>query len=198
MAAPRHMPVPMRCTKSTARMVATVGRASMLQRLRRPKAARTKTTRRDSRRELMDYHLLSVVDEESERYVAPNVCGSAARTPRRDREARNIVKQRFVSAATAELDGGLCPVAVITETDQMSRALRVRFELADIWHAWHLTLMTKTSTTASLNDHGSLWSWGATRQSESRSPRPHPALFWPLQVSPPTSRHLGSHPFLRE
>ena len=45
----------------------------MLQRLRRPKAARTKTTRKDSRRDLMDYHLLSVVDEESERYVAPNV-----------------------------------------------------------------------------------------------------------------------------
>src|SRR5262245_65596410 len=72
------MPVPMRCTKSTARMVARVGRASMLQRLRRPKAARTKTTRKDSRRELMDHHLLSVVDEESERYVAPNACRSAA------------------------------------------------------------------------------------------------------------------------
>jgi len=42
----------------------------MLKRLRRPKAARTKTTLRDSRRELIDYHLLSVVDEESERYVA--------------------------------------------------------------------------------------------------------------------------------
>jgi hypothetical protein len=54
-------------------MVARVGRASMLPRLRRPKVARTKTTRKDSRRELMDYHLLSVVDEESERYVAPNV-----------------------------------------------------------------------------------------------------------------------------
>jgi hypothetical protein len=53
-------------------MVARDGRASMLQRLRRPKAARTKTTRKDSRRELMDYYLLSVVDEESERYVAPN------------------------------------------------------------------------------------------------------------------------------
>jgi len=44
-------------------MLARVGRASMLQRLRRPKAARTKTTRR-SRRELIDYHLSSVVDEE--------------------------------------------------------------------------------------------------------------------------------------
>src|SRR6185369_13995433 len=72
MAPPKHMPVPMRCTKSTARMVARVGRVSMLKRLRRPKAARTKATRRDSRRELMDYHLLNVVDEESERYVAPN------------------------------------------------------------------------------------------------------------------------------
>jgi hypothetical protein len=47
-------------------MVAMVGRASMLQRLRRPKAARTKTIRRDSRRELMDYPLLSVVDEEAD------------------------------------------------------------------------------------------------------------------------------------
>jgi len=33
MAPPRHMPVPTRCTISTARMVARVGRASMLQRL---------------------------------------------------------------------------------------------------------------------------------------------------------------------
>jgi hypothetical protein len=47
-------------------MVARVGRASMLKRLRRPKAARTKTTRNDSRRERMDYHLLSVVDEEAD------------------------------------------------------------------------------------------------------------------------------------
>lgn len=71
-APPRHMPVPMRCTKSTGRMVARVGRPSMLQRLRRPKAARTKTTRKDSGRKLIDYHLLSFVDEEPERYVAPN------------------------------------------------------------------------------------------------------------------------------
>src|SRR5580765_5155465 len=79
MAPPKHMPVPMRCTKSTARMVARGGRASMLQRLRRPKAARTKTTRRDSRRELMDYHLLSVVDEESERYGGRRlVCQSSS------------------------------------------------------------------------------------------------------------------------
>jgi hypothetical protein len=42
-------------------MVARLGRASMVKRLRRPKAARTKTTLKDSRRELMDYYLLSVV-----------------------------------------------------------------------------------------------------------------------------------------
>src|SRR5689334_990804 len=65
MAPPRHMPVPTRCTISTARMVARLGRASMLNRLRRPKVASTKTTRRDSRRELMDSHLLSVVDEQA-------------------------------------------------------------------------------------------------------------------------------------
>ena len=68
MAPPRHMPVPMRCTKSTGRMVARVGRPSMLQRLRRPKAARTKATRKDSRRELMDYDLLGVVAEEWKRH----------------------------------------------------------------------------------------------------------------------------------
>lgn len=64
MAPPRHMPVPIRWMKSTTRMVARVGRVSMLQRPSRPKAARTKTTRRDSRRELMNYHLLSTVVEE--------------------------------------------------------------------------------------------------------------------------------------
>jgi len=68
MAPPRHMPVPMRCTKSTGRMVARLGRPSMLQRLRRPKAARTKATRKDSRRELMDYDLLGVVAEEWKRH----------------------------------------------------------------------------------------------------------------------------------
>ena len=74
------MPVPMRCTKSTGRMVARVGRASMLQRLTRPNAARTKAIRKDSRRELMGYHLLSVVDDESERYVAPEECSARSKS----------------------------------------------------------------------------------------------------------------------
>jgi hypothetical protein len=47
-------------------MVARVGRARMLSRLKRPKVARTKGTRKDSRRELMDYYLLSVVYEKAD------------------------------------------------------------------------------------------------------------------------------------
>ncbi len=44
----------------------------MLQRLRRPKAARTKTTRKDSRRERIGFYLISVVDEELKRYLGSN------------------------------------------------------------------------------------------------------------------------------
>src|SRR6185503_18602685 len=124
MAPPKHMPVPMRCTKSTARMVARDGRPSMLKRLRRPKAARTKATRRDSRRELMDYHLLTVVDEESERYVAQRRNGGCRdfldiasdqaagtkKAPRRRAARSNSTTTAVVGAITSnELSGPNIP-----------------------------------------------------------------------------------------
>lgn len=61
-APPKHMPVPIRCTTSTARMFAKAERFSMAKKLMTPKAVSMKKMRRNLRRSFIDCPLNCLSD----------------------------------------------------------------------------------------------------------------------------------------